>query len=213
MKMNAPFPLFALGLLVLSAACNPGTMDWKSVEAPNDNQVVFTRLTHVVRFAAGGASLAAAEATRLDAFLSRQGVDRSDEVTIYPGAGAFGEPQRDAVMHYLAARDVGPVAVAAQEANGKASADEVIIRVGRYVVVPPKCANWSKPAHLDYGNTTMSNLGCSNNAAFGRMVAEPRDLVRGRAIGPADADRSAAAVKRYREGKETPLVREATDKP
>ena len=212
MKMHAPFPLFALGLLVLSAACNPGTMDWKAVEAPNDNQVVFTRLSHVVRFAPNGAGLAPAEATRLDAFLARQAIDRGDEVTIYPGSGAIGERQRDAVMRHLAARNLGPVAGAAPDGQGKAAADQVTIKVGRYVVVPPKCANWSKPAHLDYGNTTMSNLGCSTDAALGRMVAQPRDLVRGQATGPADAERSAAAVKRYREGKETPLIREATDK-
>jgi type IV pilus biogenesis protein CpaD/CtpE len=37
------------------------------------------------------------------------------------------------------------------------------------------------------------------------MVADPRDLVIGRPLGPQDADAASLAIQRYREGKTSPL--------
>jgi pilus assembly protein CpaD len=45
-------------------------------------------------------------------------------------------------------------------------------------------------------------MGCSNEINLGLMVADPNDLVRGRPLAPADAERSALAVQKYRTGSE-----------
>ena len=51
-------------------------------------------------------------------------------------------------------------------------------------------------------------MGCNATATnLAHMVAEPRDLVRGRELGPADGIREAEAIVRYREGKVTELMK------
>ena len=67
-----------------------------------------------------------------------------------------------------------------------------------YHITLPNCPDWSKPIGTDSSNTTSSNLGCANQSNLARMVADPRDLVRGRRLGPADGVREAEAVVRYR---------------
>ena len=47
--------------------------------------------------------------------------------------------------------------------------------------------------------------GCWNEANLARMVADPRDLTRGRGLGPADGSREALAVEKYRRGQVKPL--------
>jgi pilus assembly protein CpaD len=81
----------------------------------------------------------------------------------------------------------------------------VRVVVNRHVVVPPNCPDWSKPATADYGNTPMSNLGCSTTANLGAMVADPGELVQGRQPGAADAEGSTGAIRRYRTDKIKPL--------
>ena len=71
--------------------------------------------------------------------------------------------------------------------------------VGRYVVIPPSCPNWSKPSGGDSNNRTGSNFGCATATNLGAMVADPGDLVIGKTLGPGDATVSAGAVQRYRE--------------
>jgi pilus assembly protein CpaD len=47
----------------------------------------------------------------------------------------------------------------------------------------------------------MSNLGCANATNLYLMVADPRDLVSGRMLGPADGEEAVRAVDNYRSGK------------
>ena len=53
-------------------------------------------------------------------------------------------------------------------------------------------------------------FGCSNANNLGVMVANPRDLVEGRTLEPADGEANARSVQRYRLGEITPLVEEET---
>jgi pilus assembly protein CpaD len=45
-------------------------------------------------------------------------------------------------------------------------------------------------------------MGCSNEINLGLMVADPNDLARGRPLAPADAERAALSVQKYRTGTE-----------
>jgi pilus biogenesis lipoprotein CpaD len=65
----------------------------------------------------------------------------------------------------------------------------------------PDCPDWSRDPAETTLNLPLSNLGCATLTNLGRMVADPADLARGRAMGPADGVREAEAIVRYRTDK------------
>jgi pilus assembly protein CpaD len=77
--------------------------------------------------------------------------------------------------------------------------------VERYVVTPPDCPNWTKSQNEDHENAQTSNFGCANLSNLGLMVADPRDLVIARQLGPASAAHASMAIQRYRNGQTSPL--------
>ena len=88
-----------------------------------------------------------------------------------------------------------PVVIAdSPMAETKGSENQVAVLVERAIAVPPDCevpqpALAQKPAW---------KAGCANTAVLGHMVADPRDLVKGRPLGPADGEMAAKAVENYR---------------
>jgi pilus biogenesis lipoprotein CpaD len=86
---------------------------------------------------------------------------------------------------------------------------EVVLE--RYVVTLPACPDWSRESGTDFANLPHSNFGCASQANLGLMVAEPRDLVRGRTLGPADGIHQAEGIVRYRTGKVIQLKKEKVE--
>lgn len=81
----------------------------------------------------------------------------------------------------------------------------------RLIAVPPDCDLAAlPPPRNDVGawHNPDLNIGCSTARNLGLMIDRPRDLVVGRDPGPADGERGAAAMERYRKGQEKPLMRE-----
>jgi Type IV pili component len=81
----------------------------------------------------------------------------------------------------------------------------------RLTVVPPDCNAASLPPPSGYvgeWHDADLNIGCATAHNLGVMVVDPRDLLVGRDPGPADGQRGAAAIQRYRLGQEKPLQRE-----
>lgn len=86
---------------------------------------------------------------------------------------------------------------------------EIILE--RYIVTPPACPDWSRRSGLDYHNQKHSNFGCATETNLGLMIANPRDLVRGRKLGPADGIHQAEGVVRYREAQLPELQEEGIE--
>lgn len=81
----------------------------------------------------------------------------------------------------------------------------------RLTALPPDCSAASLPPPSDRVGAWHDadlNIGCATAHNLGVMVADPRDLVVGRDPGPADGQRGAAAMERYRKGQDKPLMRE-----
>jgi pilus assembly protein CpaD len=189
--------------LLLAGACTP-TANWSEVQTPKQNKVESIRLVHDVRFPSG-AQITSGEMAQLDAFINRHDIGYGDRV--YVLTSVSNPPQRTTnVINYMKAHGIAAVGLNSVEAQP----GMVRIVVNRHVVVPPNCPDWSKPATADYGNTPMSNLGCSTTANLGAMVADPGELVQGRQPGAADAEGSTGAIRRYRTDKVKPLQTEST---
>lgn len=195
----APAGLLALGL----SACAPQTSLWSAAEQPpRQNKVEHVRLTHAMSFAPRARALDAAETQRLEDFLHRQKVGYGDKVTLIVSAEAspLAKARREALLKLLHRDGLYDVAVREGEAPA-AWRDQATLVVGRYIVIPPACPDWSKPSGSDFTNTVGSNFGCASAVNLGMMVANPGDLVQGETLGPADGSRATLGIDRYRAGK------------
>lgn len=185
--------------LLLLAACNT-TSNWTEVQAPKENKVEPVRLVHDVRFPSG-AQITPHEMAQLEGFITRHDIGYGDQVYVLTETGGALPQRTQNVLNYMKAHGITAVGLPSVEAQPGL----VRVVVNRYVVVPPNCPDWSKPATTDYGNTPMSNLGCATTANLGTMVADPRELIQGRQPGPADAEAATGAIRRYRTDKVKPL--------
>lgn len=204
-----PF-LGAAALMVIAVAlggcASPQNSQWTQTEAPNTLTVSYVRLTHSIAFRGNDERLSPAEADRLATFLKRENVGYGDRISVIGGDGALDRRRQDAIAAVLRRQyiqvDRGMPVEGLAVAPG-----EVRILVGRHVVTPPACPNWSKPSGADFANQPHSNFGCSTTANLGLMVADPGDLVGGRPTGPADGEAAAWTVERYRQGRFPELLK------
>ncbi len=191
------------GALLGLAACAPPTSYWSASEQPpRQNRVEYIRLTHAVAFAPGRSTLAPDETDRLEDFLHRQKVGYGDKVTLIVSGDSsrIDLARRKALTRLLHHAGLYDVAVRSAKAPA-VFADQATLVVGRYVVTPPPCPDWSKPSDSDVTNTSSSNLGCANTVNLGMMVADPGDLVHGEEMGPANGAQSTLGIVRYRSDK------------
>lgn len=204
------FPLIgavAFSALALTiAACAPQTSQWSDVEAPKENRVTYVRLSHSVPFRSNEVRLSPAEAAGLGAFIRDRAVGYGDEILLLGAGSAVGQRRQEAVA--TAFERAGLRVIRNVEMDGiTPDPNEIRIVVGRHVVTPPECPNWSKRADEDFGNTKSSNIGCATTTNLGLMIANPRDLVEGESTGPADGELAAFRVESYRRGAYPSLLR------
>ncbi|HWU26784.1 MAG TPA: CpaD family pilus assembly protein [Rhizomicrobium sp.] len=80
-----------------------------------------------------------------------------------------------------------------------------LVEIGyiRYVAHTAPCGDWSENAADNQSNLPMPNWGCSVENNIAAQVADPRDLVGPRALGPADATRRMQVLNKYEQGQTT----------
>ena len=64
-----------------------------------------------------------------------------------------------------------------------------------------QCGRWNTQLGGNHDNAATFGGGCANRRNLESMIQQKSDLTQGRPLGPANAEREAAAVKRYEEGK------------
>jgi pilus assembly protein CpaD len=188
-----------LGLMLAACGADNSAMG-PPVAAPKQLKVDYTELKHPAEFVHASAKLAPGEAKRLDAFLDSAAVTPQDHVFIEVASGDRLAAERiGSLAHALAQRGVGARVLPA--GDHEVAADQLLVKVERYVVTPPACPDWTKSPFEGHDNTVGSNFGCANTTNLGLMVADPRDLVVGRTLGPEEGDPAIAGIERYRAGK------------
>lgn len=195
------FFVVSVAITTAMVACTPRTASWSPAQTPKTNKVDWVSHSHAVRAVTAGKGLATVEREKLDRFAAEISLGYGDQVVIKT-------PRRHrnraaaALVRYFRARRLDPkVQVVAD--TGRPADDMMTVTIGRYVVTPPKCPDWTKPAGTDPNNRVGSNFGCASVTNLGLMLADPGDLVRGRPKGPSDGVAAARLVRRYREGKAT----------
>jgi len=190
---------FCLGLAL--AGCTPPVSEWSDSEASKQIRVDYVRLQHDTAFVPGSADLAAGEADSLASFLDQAEVAGGDHVFFQPAsddklvAARIGQLTRQLSRRGIGATTVPP------DGSSTVAADHMTVVVERYVVTPPDCPNWSKPAMGDHSNGMPSNFGCADATNLSLMIADPRDLLVGRSLGPPRGDPALYGYARFRNGK------------
>lgn len=189
--------------------------DFSNVRQQREPIVSPVRYAHQIHFAKGRAGLDSVQRARLDDFVGRLRLTGTDEVYIAGGLSDedFGSPK----ANRLAQRRIGAV-TALMELQGlpvhvarvgaldiTPDMNAVILVVRRHVVTLPACPDWSGKPGRSWNNQTSSNWSCADSANLGMMVADPRHLARGQAMGPADPDHAVLAIQRYRADDVRPL--------
>ena len=189
---------FCLTLGLALAACTPPTSEWSETQAPKKLHVDYVRFEHSAAFVPGSAEFAEGEVAELTAFLEKSEVTGDDHVYVEPPSDDGLTAQRiGKLAHELTGRRVGAVTLAASPKD--VPSDHLRLIVERYVVTPPNCPDWTKPSYgAGHSNDMPSNWGCADATNLGLMIADPRDLVIGRTLGPAEGDPAIAAITRYR---------------
>ena len=226
--------LLALALLFLSA-CAPGfgeldaSLGWLEASSPKKLEVDRAEYRHVTYFATNRANLDGPEGDRLIAFIRAVRPSSKDSIRITGHADEratdlynldLAARRLETIKDFLAKQGVDSPNVQANSfgerspvANGNAEESwqqnrRVEIIVERYLVTPPACPDWSRRSGVDFANAPHSNFGCATETNLGLMVANPRDLVRGRSLAPADGTHQAEGIVRYRESQQPELQEE-----
>jgi len=161
--------------------------------------------THPVYFDNGSANLTPAEMGELRAFLGGDRYSKIDSVTVYAGGSQLGAARAARVSDALSNLGYTHVIAQADQSSGSNGDDSVAVAVKRLAAVPPACPDWVPFGNFDPQNLPMKNLGCSNATNLYLMVADPRDLVSGRMLGPGDGDFNDRQIDNYRTGKDDNL--------
>lgn len=208
----------ALAMAGLVSACSPQIEGWpEGASGEKINEIEWTIADHELRFAPGTRWLAPGERARLDAFLANFDFRRPTQVYVQSSGGGIpsrlAEQRAETLASVLRARGVQTQDEPLERSPGvrreplPLDAQSAILQVAFYDITTAGCADWRKPTISDFSNTASSNFGCASQRNLALMVADPRDLQRGRDAGPADGARMGLAVKKYREG-QAPILPE-----
>ena len=186
------------------AGCAQPTAEIAPVDTGKQISVERVRVQYSPAFAPGAAELPVAETRRVESFLDQAHLRPNDRAYV---ATAVGDPLATARVDKLAAllarRGIG---LARVEPPTPVLVNHVMLMVDRYVATPPACPDWSVSPDTPHDNMPSSNFGCATMTNLSLMVDNPRDLMVGRELGPAEADPASDAVRRYRTGQVKPLL-------
>lgn len=176
--------------------------------APQKNRIQVERMLyrHTVDFTGEADQPSAGERRALRGFLKETGADRDATVVVTANPGALADRRRREVVRMLRRMGFRPRPEDPLLDPKPAAGDDVLIRVARYHAIPPDCPDYSRSRIGDFYNMTTSNFGCATATNLSHMVSNPRDLLRGRDLPPADAERQARRVRHYRIGKKPDMI-------
>jgi pilus assembly protein CpaD len=206
----------ALLTVTLLAGCAPEIVEWTPAESPKENKVERTVFYHTIQYPSQSKSFPEGEINALLRFLKANAESPSAVSIVLEECDGHSKKRikdiQRVLVKYGVAYDMITVEPAEKAHKGhKASSSGVCLVLEKYLVIPPSCADFSQPIGEAIQAHAPSNYGCATVANLGMMVANPRDLIRGRSLGASDGTVIAAGVKRYRDDKVKELIDTSTN--
>jgi pilus assembly protein CpaD len=189
-------------LLLASSLLLAGCMGTENRGLESVHQPVVNHADYALDVQVAGGALASGEDARLAGWFDAMHLGYGDRV-------ALDDPQREAdgARAQIGGVVAGYGLLVADEAPVTATAVQpgtVRVVVTRFVADVPGCPDWSRDSSYEFESNTSSNFGCATNSNLAAMVANPADLVRGRAgAGLSDPATSTRAIEIYRKAAPT----------
>jgi pilus assembly protein CpaD len=185
---------------------------WSLVDASQRHPILVSQkpATLSIRVASGAHGLSDGQAAQVSDFLARyRNKDSGNSKLVI--AVPTGSPNESAAMRAVGnmremIREFGfsESTVAMQPYNGgRDPGAPVRLAYLRYVAEAPECGHWPTNLAHDPRNLPYPNFGCAQQHNLAAQVANPADLLGPRTVMPADAERRAVVIERYRQGKTT----------
>lgn len=176
-------------------------------EAWTDKVTVETQ-PEIIRLGVHADGVSANQASAVAAFVSQWMQVDGGLITVQAPVGA--SPRMVAsVQAHLAAQGapLSMIDLASYDAAGDRAAP-IVIAFDRFTVETPRCGqNWENLTRTR-NNEAFGNFGCAVTANIAAQIANPQDLLRPRTMTPADAQRRATVLDRYRRGEVTSSARD-----
>jgi pilus assembly protein CpaD len=216
--------LLAGSALLAACASLPGGHDpAAAIEGPTNPLALTPTEQYSAGFAEGAdeillastGGLSANQSAALGELVMRWREDGGSGPIVVTAAGArAASATAAAAAEALRAYGVPPGSVQRADAAPTADAAPVPVRVGfaTLTAVLPDCSTrWGSLTHTS-SNQPHSGFGCAVSSNIAAMVANPRDLIQPRAAAPADGDRRADVIDKYRKGVSTASARGADER-
>jgi len=131
-------------------------------------------------------------------------MDRGDgSMTIAAPAGRDAPNIIAAIGDQLVALGVPRSRILVGQQDQAGTGDKVEIGFITYIAHTQPCGDWSVDAAHNADNLPMPNYGCSVQQNIAAQVADPRDLVQPRPMGPSDTERRMQVYSKYQQGQIT----------
>ncbi len=195
-KTSGTLMVLALCLSACATARQPAPAS-PYASVPHGVVVTFEKRTLAVHYAPGAESPDASQIAALNVLFAMGDLGRGDVVVIERSPSQLAQARAMALLSGLSREGlVVSLAVSASVSDG-----ELRLQIEHAVATAPDCPNWTKPPGDDFDNTLHSDFGCATAMNLAAMVANPRDLLAGHAMGGVVGDAALVAMHTYRKGK------------
>lgn len=185
---------FALSLGLVVGGCG-GLPTNRSIYSEKQPVVERSNFVFDVQTNAGG--LPISEQQRLNGWFESMGLGYGDRVTIEDPAA---NPAVSGAVQELAGRYGLIVSKIAPTTQGFLEPGNARVVITRSSASVPGCPDWSAKSDANYNNATSPGYGCAVNSNLAAMVADPQDLLEGKASdGTTTISTSTKAINTYRD--------------
>jgi pilus assembly protein CpaD len=213
MFVSNKFRVLAAALLL--SACAPMGAAWSPAESPKAISVEVATESYVVKLDSKAGGLLKGEREELRQYLAHLGDLATVEFAIRRTHQGLSPAALVPVEKELIAMGADPARIFRRAEIGpdyEGQWADVEIIAKRYVATAPACPDWSRPDTLDNQNLNGSNFGCATASSLALQIADPRDLARGRELGPAPGKHAVGAVTKYETDNVKALREQSTQK-
>ncbi|MBN9558353.1 MAG: CpaD family pilus assembly protein [Alphaproteobacteria bacterium] len=197
--------LGALAAVLLAGSCanDPATTRFADGAANHPITVSPSYKTLSLPFVAGSGSLNGENEAKFEAFVQdfRSRGNGAISVSAPAGPGAA-----DTIRYFgekLASLGVARTSIMVGTHDIANGGSNVTVGYLAYTARAGNCRDWSEDAANTWTNEPMPDFGCSVQHNIAAMVADPRDLLGPRPMGPGDATRRATIMNKYEKGEPT----------
>jgi pilus assembly protein CpaD len=189
--------LIAAAASVTLAGCGANSFGTPNTGMYSVHQPVVERNNYAIDLASNGNGIATADRTRLAEWFDALELGYGDRVFIDYGNAYASSAIAKSVEDLAADRGViaaGPAPVTA----GPVASGMLRVVVSRSKASVPSCPDFTTDHDRNYNASNHSNYGCAVNSNLAAMIADPEDLVQGRANKKLDSNSGKKAVDTYR---------------